>query len=262
MGGPYRVHPLMVGEAEVGRVLDVFWSLTKETGRVPVPILAFLIEGGPEPILIDTGMRDAARAMEVHRLGPHKRMPEWTLDAQLRGHGLELADIPVVLLTHLHYDHAGGCHLLPNARFVMQRSELMAAAAPMGPSDLDIGSKDLFFDRKDVAGLVDDLWDRVELLEGDAEPYPGIHCIVYPNSHTPGSMCVYVETDDGTVSIVGDMVRKVDLNIDRCVPPGLFYDLEAMRRALLDIRHRSDRILPAHDPAVAPVPVGGAAQPG
>jgi N-acyl homoserine lactone hydrolase len=258
MGGPYRVHPLMVGEAEVGRVLDVFWSLTKEAGRMPVPILAFLIEGGPEPILVDTGMRDPARAMDVHRLGPHRTTPEWSLEAQLANHGLRPADIPVVLLTHLHYDHAGGCHLLPNARFVMQRAELMAAAAPIGPKDLDIGSKDLFFDRKDVAGLVDDLWDRVELLEGDDEPYPGIHCVVYPNSHTPGSMCVYVETDEGTVSIVGDMVRKVELNVHRCVPPGLFYDLEAMRRALVDIGRRSDRILPAHDPAVAPVAVGGA----
>jgi len=54
------------------------------------------------------------------------------------------------------------------------------------------------------------------------------------------------------VSIVGDMVRKVDLNIDRCIPPGLFYDLEAMRRAIDDIRVRSDRIFPAHDPAIAP----------
>ena len=97
----------------------------------------------------------------------------------------------------------------------------------MGPKDLDIGGKDLFFDRKDVAGLVDDLWDRVDLLEGDREIFPGIHCVEYPNSHTPGSQCVYVETEDGMVSIVGDMVRKVELNVGRLIPPGLFYDLEA-----------------------------------
>lgn len=251
----YRVHPLMVGEAQVARSLDVFWSLTKEVGRVSVPILAFLIEGGPEPILVDTGMRDPTRAMEVHGLGPHRIRPEWTLEAQLRNHGLELIDIPTVLLTHLHYDHAGGCDQLTAARFVLQRSELMAAAAPMGPKDLDIGGKDLFFDRKDVAGLVDDLWDRVDLLEGDEEILPGIHCVVYPNSHTPGSQCIYVETEEGTVSIVGDMVRKVDLNVDRCIPPGLFYDLESMRRAIDDIRVRSDRVFPAHDPEIAPVAV-------
>jgi len=249
----YRVHPLLVGEAEVAQSLDVFWSLTKETGRVTVPILAFLIEGGPEPVLVDTGMRDPTRAMEVHGLGPHRIRDEWTLASQLRNHGLGLDDIPTVILTHLHYDHAGGCDQLPGARFVLQRSELMAAAAPMGPKDLDIGGKDLFFDRKDVAGLVDGLWDRVDLLEGDAEILPGLHCVAYPNSHTPGSQCVYVETEEGMVSIVGDMVRKVELNVDRCIPPGLFYDLEQMRRAIADIRLRSDRILPAHDPQISPV---------
>ena len=256
MEAKYRVHPLMVGEAHVAKALDVFWSLTKESGRVAVPILAFLIEGGPEPILVDTGMRDPTRAMDVHRLGPHRTDPEWSLEVQLRGFGLELRDIQTVLLTHLHYDHAGGCELLPNARFVVQRTELMAAAAPIGPAELEVGSKDLFFDRKDVSALVDPLWDRVELLEGDVEVYPGIRCIVYPNSHTPGSQCVYVDTEDGPVSIVGDMVRKVDLNVDKVIPPGLFYDLEAMRRAMVDIRRRSSRILPAHDPAIAPVPVG------
>lgn len=243
---------MIVGQAEVARALDVFWSLTKESGRVTVPILAFLIEGGPDPVLVDTGMRDPARAMDIHGLGPHSTREEWTLEAQLRGYGLELTDIPTVILTHLHYDHAGGCDQLSSARFVLQRSELMAAAAPMGPKDLDIGGKDLFFDRKDVAGLVDDLWDRVDLVEGDIEILPGIHCVVYPNSHTPGSQCVYVETEEGMISIVGDMVRKVDLNIDRCIPPGLFYDLESMRRAIDDIRVRSDRIFPAHDPEIAP----------
>jgi len=252
----YKVHPLMVGEAEVAAVLDVFWSLTKATGRVPVPILAFLIEGAGEPILVDTGMRDPTRAMDVHRLGPHRARPEWSLEAQLRNHGLAPEDIPTVILTHLHYDHAGGCHLLPRARFLVQRTELMAAAAPIGPPGLEIGSRDLFFDRKDVAGLVDDLWDRVQLLEGDAEPFPGIRCVVYPDSHTPGSQCVYVDTEDGVVAIVGDMVRKVDLNVDKAIPPGLFYDLEAMRRAIEDIRRRADLIYPAHDPAIAPVPVG------
>lgn len=252
MSEVYKIHPLIVGEAQVGRALDVFWSLTKESGRVGVPVLAFLIEGGPKPVLVDTGMRDPVRAMEVHRLGPHSTRPEWSLEAQLGNHGLALADIEIVVLTHLHYDHSGGCHLLPNARFFVQRTELMAAAAPIGPDALEIGSRDLFFDRKDVAELVDELWDRVELLEGDTEIYPGIECVLYPDSHTPGSQVVYVRTEGGTAAIVGDMVRKVELNVEKGVPPGLFYDLEAMRRAIADIGRRADVILPAHDPAISP----------
>ena len=247
----YRVHPLLLGEAEVGRALDVFWSLTKESGRVTVPVLAFLIEGGPEPILVDTGMRDPVRAMEVHRLGPHRTLPEWSLEAQLRNQGVAPGDVATVILTHLHYDHAGACQALPRARFLIQRRELMEAATPMGPRRLEVGNRELFYDRKDVAALVDELWDRVELLEGDAEPFPGIECVLYADTHTPGSQCVYVNTNEGALALVGDIVRKIDLNVEREIPPGLFYNLESTRRAILDIKRRGDRVLPAHDPAIA-----------
>ncbi|MDQ1619353.1 MAG: N-acyl homoserine lactone hydrolase, partial [Actinomycetota bacterium] len=86
----YKVHPLVVGQAHVGAVLDVFWSLTKAQGQVEVPILAFLIEGGPEPILVDTGMRDPDRAQTVHRLGVHSTTREQSLQAQLARHDLGL----------------------------------------------------------------------------------------------------------------------------------------------------------------------------
>lgn len=247
----YKVHPLVVGQAHLGAALDVFWSLTKAQGQVEVPILAFLIEGGPEPILVDTGMRDPGRAQDVHRLGTHSMPQEQTLAAQLARHGLEPGDITTTLITHLHYDHAGGVEQLPNSRFVIQRTELMAAAAPRGPDELELGSRDMFFDRRDVAALVDPLWDRVELIEGDKRILPGIDCVLYANSHTPGSQCVYVETEDGVVGLVGDMVRKVDLNIGKQIPPGLFYDLESMMRAMADIRERADLVYPAHDPRVA-----------
>lgn len=250
MMNKYRVQPLLLGEAEVGCILDVFWGLTKDSGRVKVPILAFLIEGGPDPILVDAGMRSAERAMDIHRLGPHRLPTAMSLPEQLAKHGIKPGEIATVVLTHLHYDHCGGCELLPNARIVVQRSELAAAATPIGPRTLEVGSRELFYDRKDVAAMVDTLWDRVELIEGDVELFPGIECVHYPNSHTPGSQCVYVKTPDGVVALVGDMVRKVELNVGRAIPPGIYYDLEQMQRAMRDIALRGDIIYPAHDPMV------------
>lgn len=249
----YRVTPLLLGDAVVPDVLDVFWSLTKARGASSVPILAFLIEGTPDgPLLIDTGMRSAERAQEVHGLGPHNVPEDQTIPAQLAKLGYGVEDIKFCHLTHLHYDHAGGCNLLPNARFVLQRTELMAAAAPMGPEQLDIGGKGLFFDRADVADLVDPLWSRVDLMEGDYEPYPGIRCVLYANSHTPGHQCIYVETADGIVAIIGDIARKLDLNIEQEILPGIYYDLDSMRRALIDIKSKADVILPTHDWNVLP----------
>jgi N-acyl homoserine lactone hydrolase len=244
----YKIHPLLLGEAEVPNVLDVFWSLSTDKGRSSVPILAFLIEGGPgAPILVDCGMRDPRRAIEVHRLGPHSCSAEQSLAAQLALHGVRPQDIQTLLLTHLHYDHAGNCAQLPNARIIVQRTELMAAAAPMGPPALAIGGKSLFYDREDVAELVNPLWERLELLEGDAEIFPGIDCVLYANTHTSGHQVVYVQTTDGIAAIVGDIARKVDLNIEQAIPPGIYYDLEAMRRALKDIGRRADHVLPTHD---------------
>jgi glyoxylase-like metal-dependent hydrolase (beta-lactamase superfamily II) len=156
-------------------------------------------------------------------------------------------DVNILILTHLHYDHAGNCSQLPNARIVVQRAELMAAAAPMGPAALPIGGKSLFYDRADVAELVDPLWDRVMLIEGDHTPLPGIDCVLYDHTHTPGHQCVYVRTEKGIAAIVGDIARKVDINITQAIPPGIYYDLEKMRRALRDIGRRADIVLPTHD---------------
>jgi N-acyl homoserine lactone hydrolase len=246
----YRVQPLLLGEADVGCALDVFWGMNKDQGRVTVPILAFLIEGGSHPILVDAGMRSAERAMNIHRLGPHAIRAGMTLPEQLAKHGVKPEEVGTVILTHLHYDHCGGCELLPNARIIVQRSELAAAAAPIGPRTLDIGSRELFYDRLDVAAMVNTLWDRVELIEGDVQLFPGIELIHYPNSHTPGSQCVYIKTLDGVIGCVGDMVRKVDINVKKAIPPGIYYDLEQMQRAMRDIAIRGDIIYPAHDPVV------------
>ena len=244
----HRIRPLLLGEAEVPNVLDVFWSLSTDRGRSSVPILGFLVLGAPEgPIVVDCGMRDPKRAVDVHRLGPHSCSPEQTLPAQLALHGVAPADVRTLVLTHLHYDHCGQCAALPNARIVVQRTELMAAAAPMGPAALPIGGKSLFYDRADVAELVDPLWDRLDLIEGDRELFPGLACVLYADTHTPGHQCVYVETEKGRAAIVGDIARKVDLNIEQAIPPGIYYDLEKMRRALADIARRGDIVLPTHD---------------
>jgi N-acyl homoserine lactone hydrolase len=244
----YRIRLLLLGEAEVPNVLDIFWSLSTDRGRSGVPILGFLILGAAEgPIVVDCGMRDPRRAVEVHKLGPHSCSAEQTLAAQLALHGVAPDDVKTLILTHLHYDHCGNCAQLPNARIVVQRTELMAAAAPMGPAALAIGGKGLFYDRADVAELVDPLWERLELVEGDCEIAPGLHCVLYADTHTPGHQCVYVETEKGTAAIVGDIARKVDLNLDRAIPPAIYYDLEKMRRALADIARRADVVLPTHD---------------
>ena len=252
MGHDWTLHPLVLGEADVPKVLDAFWSLVRDKGTVSVPILAWLLTPvtDGDPILVDTGFRDAQRCMDLQHLGPHRSRPEWSLEAQLDAHGLRLTDIHKVLLTHLHYDHVGQVELLLNARFIVQRTELMAAAAPMITPHLDFGGGSLFYDRKDIAALVDPLWSRLDLIEGDEEIEPGVRCVLYANTHTPGSQVIYVKTTDGTAGILGDLGRNVEMNVRQGIPPGLYYDLEATRRAMERIRREIDIPLPSHDPDI------------
>jgi N-acyl homoserine lactone hydrolase len=245
----WTVYPLLLGEADVPRVLDAFCSLTRDQSIVTVPVLGWLlmpVEEG-QPILVDTGFSDAERCMYVQGLGPHRSRQEWSLEAQIARHGLTLDQVGIVILTHLHYDHAGQCRALPNARFIVQRTELQAAAAPMVASSLDFGGGALFYDRRDIAALIDPLWPRVDLIEGNEEILPGVQCVLYANTHTPGSQAVYVQTASGTAIILGDIARNVEMNIKQGIPPGLFYDLEATRRALLRIERDAAFALPSHD---------------
>jgi len=242
-----EIYPINTGEADVKKMLDIFWSLSTETGIATVPILTFLIKGADVPVLVDTGFSSPERAMEIMRLGPHRTKPEWDLAKQLRKQGLKPEDIPYVIITHLHYDHCGKCDIFPNAKFIIQRAELQEAAAPLAPAALDVGGRALFYDRPDIATIVDKLWDRVVLIDGDEEIVPGVRCILFANSHTPGSQAVYVETQEGTAILLGDITRNVELNIEQEIPPGLYYDLRSMQAALAKLRKEGKFFYPTHD---------------
>ena len=128
-----KIVPINTGEADVKRMLDIFWSLSTETGVVTVPILTFLIQGAEAPILVDTGFREPESAMSIMKLGPHRAKPEWDLVQQLITIGVQPEEIRYILLTHMHYDHCGKCNLFPNAKIIVQRSEMQEAGAPLAP---------------------------------------------------------------------------------------------------------------------------------
>src|SRR5262245_40153479 len=98
-------------------------------GDVDLQVWSFVV-GHPDGIvLFDTGMHPALRTDAVGRIGPVANLFHITYDAaddivsQLRQHDLDPADIRRVVASHLHFDHAGGNELLPNARVVVQQRE-------------------------------------------------------------------------------------------------------------------------------------------
>jgi N-acyl homoserine lactone hydrolase len=232
------VHPLLLGEVEVDHS---FLAWAQSPGeRVWIPTTAYLLLGADAPILVDASFRDPAEFTAASGV-PARRTRDQELEAQLAPHGLEPADIGYVLHTHLHHDHTGLDARLPNARLLIQRTELQYAAAPEFPVP--------FFDRVDIAAFVGELWPRVELLDGEGDVFPGVRT-VHTGGHTPGHQMVYVDTPEGLAIITGDAAYVKQLNVDLQVPFGYWVDIRDVMAGLRRIAADSQGIvLPMHDRA-------------
>jgi glyoxylase-like metal-dependent hydrolase (beta-lactamase superfamily II) len=154
-----------------------------------------------------------------------------------------------VILTHLHYDHAGSLGVFPNARFHVQDAE-MAFATGRHICDRDIRMP---FDGEPVAQLVRKLYaDHVVFHEGDSEFAPGISLRLC-DGHTAGLMVVCCETARGTVVLASDATHLY-ANITRSIPFPIFVDElaygAAQERVMALAGGSLDHIIPGHDPLV------------
>jgi len=233
------VHPLSLGEIELDHSFTV-WQ-THIGKNVRSPTTAWLILGGEEPILVDTSFRSVEDAKSCQGL-TCRRTPEQSLGKQLRKRGLRLAEVRHIIHTHVHMDHAGQDSLFPTAKIYVQRRELQNAAAPnMYPAP--------FYDRLNVARLVHDLWNRVELLDGDSELFPGVRCVMMPG-HTPGHQAVYVDTPSGQTIIAGDAAMNVRYNVLQLIPPGFLDNMAETMNSLRRLAREGKHILCTHDEEV------------
>jgi len=198
-------------------------------------------DGGP-PVIVDTGFGDAAAAARGRTL--LRPVAEGLRDA-----GIDHLLVEDVILTHLHYDHAGSLGAFPNARFHVQDAEVAFAT---GRAMCDHGTR-APFDGEPVAQLVRKLFaDQVVFHDGDEEFAPGI-TLRLAAGHTAGLQVVCCETARGTVVLASD-VAHLYANIVRDLPFPIFIDEPAYRaaqRRVLELAGGSlDHLVPGHDPLV------------
>ena len=213
-------------------------TLRKNTGtQIAIPCLGWLILGGPEPVLVDTGpSEDVDWGSRNHN--PFTRTSEQLLAAQLGEHRIASEEIRTVILTHLHWDHCYGNHLLPNARFIVQRRELDYATDPLDCDrpiyETGIAQPPFLVGR-----------DRFELVEGDFEVFDGIATVLMPG-HSPGLQGVLVRTANRRILIGSDHFPLFD-NITGNIPTGIVQSLPDWYEASARARSLCDFILPGHD---------------
>src|SRR5438034_5573165 len=182
-----------------------FLVLARNMGvRVKAPTFGFLILGGENPIMVDTGAKSAEI---MHRLGMEGWIAEeQVLETQLANFGLAPKDVRWVLHTHLHIDHAGQDDRFANSTtVVINRRELEYSVSGLMGEQYPAEYVKHLIDRLHTAGALR-LLDLE--LSGPDEIYPGIVCEA-AGGHTEGSMNILVETAEGTACICGDVIYDV-----------------------------------------------------
>jgi len=163
--------------------------------------------------------------------------------------GLKPEQITDVVITHMHWDHADGMDLFPNAKIWIQKDEYSyytgAAWQPAG--------KHGGIDRDDVLTVVKlNIDGKVNLVDGDdREIIDGIR--VYTGGrHTFASQYVGVRSDVGTMVIASDNMYLYE-NLEKHAPISQTFDADSNLKAqdrMKQIASRPDLIIPGHDPQV------------
>lgn len=215
--------------------------------RFPVP--AYLIQNDSERILIDTGLHPSAVAGPHAHYGP--TFGRFTLEQEASiAEQLDLFTITKVVLTHLHFDHAGGLALLPrDVPIVVQRREWEAGGDKAAIARNFFHPRDYLPAARQVI-LVDGEHD----LLGDGSvrllPTPG---------HTPGHQSVRV----GERLTIGADVAHFAGGLDDHRFPVFADDHRAQAASAERLRALRDSgvtVLPGHDPAIlvpGPIPLPG-----
>jgi len=217
--GEFEILPVSDGPIKLdgggmfGIVPKPLWSKfipADDRNRITIGSTCMLVRTPHDNVLVETGVgRKLSRKMrEIYGISENV-----TLEKSLRQHGLKPEDITAVIVTHLHFDHAGGCTRLtsdeyressdkvphcvpafPNARYYIQRGEWLAATDPNPATRATYQLENCL--PLESAGLL-------ELLDGDCELLPGIRVKVLPG-HNAHHQSIVVESQGEGIVCIGD----------------------------------------------------------
>jgi glyoxylase-like metal-dependent hydrolase (beta-lactamase superfamily II) len=210
-----------VGMGEIVRIPRVIWLLR-----------------GASTVIVDASVPMLGKPSEF--IGEDfTRTPEQEPANALKLAGVDPNDVEFVVLTHLHWDHAGNCDLFPEARVLVQEAELRYAVAP-----------GRFFRKSFLSplsgwGIPPYFVPGLDVVAPRTEILPGLWVVPAPG-HTPGSQAVVAQTQHGSFAIAGDAVCTYE-NIEQDIPPGFHVDVDRSMETYDSLRSVADHVLPSHD---------------
>lgn len=245
-----KIIPIKVGNEKWSKS----YFLGPGSGETPIniPHMMFYIDGAEKKVLVDTGGSDpnSESAKKFHSKTYTRAPEEEPATALKRITGVAPEEVEIVILTHLHWDHACNCHLFPNATFYVQMSEIIDSINPIPRFSKTYEAFNI--------GTVPP-WAQQGLkwvfLDGDANILPGIDVYIIPG-HSAGIQGVMVQTDRGPYFLGSDAFPIADTILaDGTVIPGaLSLSLEQAYHSSVRVsnfvRELGAIVIPGHDESV------------
>lgn len=212
----HRIFAVKFAQHRKGNRADFYHGAGAEPRNETVAIdyFVWVIRSPDQDIILDAGYTPSV-ASKRNRPDYFHRPSE-----ALRLFGVDCATVPYVILSHLHYDHAGDLEPFTSAKFVLQDEELRFWTGRY------IHRRELIrhIEVEDIVNIVRySLSGRVLFVDGDRELVPGVS-VHRVGGHTPGMQVVRVETANGPIVLASD-ASHLSANIETDAPTSVFTDL-------------------------------------
>lgn len=240
----YEVFALRYATSAPGRLAHENFIAGADPHDAPMPLdyYIWVIRGEGRELVVDTGF-GAEAAKKRNRTLLHEPA---VLLARI---GIDASRVEHVILTHLHYDHAGSLSAFPNATFHVQDSEMaFATGRPMCHACFRAP-----FEVKDVQEMVGRLYaGQVKFHNGDSAFVPGID-LFRIGGHSGGLQVVRVTTKRGPLILASDAFHFNANRLKRSPFPIVFNVgemMEGFMRCEELAEHDESLLVPGHDPDV------------
>jgi len=241
-------------------VIGSAWTDPMHDQEEPIAYYVWVLKNSNRTVLVDTGFDKAEWSRRTESSGGIWQCVYDQSPAEgLAGMGVDARIVQDVIVTHLHYDHAGSLNDFPAARFHLQELEMQYATGPHMGHGYFSGA----YTVDHVLDMVRNVYKgRVVFHAGDSEIAPGIS-VHHVGGHTMGMQCVKVMTARGSVVLASD-ASHFYANFEDNAPFPIVYNVADMLKGFDTIRRLAstvDHIVPGHDPLVM-VRYPGAKNPG
>lgn len=238
----YEILALKYAENPARKRFEAFIGADDHDAPYPIDYFVWAVRNRHRTVVIDTGF-DAAEA--ARRSRAVQRAPATALGLV----GIDTKTVTDVVITHLHYDHAGTLDAFPAARFHLQAAEMAYATGPC----MCHGHLRAPFTADHVCAMVRNVFaGRVTFHDGDTEIAPGLslHKI---GGHSRGLQSVRVMTATGPVVLASDAAHYYEhFETGKVFPITIDIEdvLKGYGRLVTLAGGAPRRVVPGHDPLV------------